>query len=302
MWPGCTLSPRFPRLCSDLYLDIPELLSGSESYANEKISFVCCIFVLISKNLIFQARKKLLQCRSYSESSDSSFEEICPITQQAINYDNLPKLGLPKLLKEAVLPGEVSGSLENKTEDLMVKQGEQETFHEHYVSYSQKASDIKCQAAELGIYTKAACSIAKDKTSNWKLDAKMTSIEQRSEVEAKSAKEALKKLDSRLVIIKEEASKLGIQPVLENISQTKDTTKRKSPAPIIIQSTPSMSDRSGLPNVAKVSPYFHDSKSRKFIEPVQRFGANIFGDLLQEDELDGIAGEDPPKTDEVSLF
>ncbi|XP_065053022.1 uncharacterized protein LOC135682178 [Rhopilema esculentum] len=243
-------------------------------------------------------RKKLLQCRSYSESSDSSFEESWPITQQAFNYDNLPKLGLPKLLKEAVLSGEVSGSLENKTEDLMGKQGEQETFHDHYVSYSQKASDIKCQAAELGIYTKAACSMAKDKTPNCKTDASMTSIEQRSEVEAKSAKEALKKLDSRLVIIKEEASKLGIKPISENITQTKDTTKRKSPAPIIIQSTPSMSDRSGLPNVAKVSPYFHDSKSRKFIEPLQRFGANIFGDLLQEDELDGMAGEDPLKTDE----
>ena len=226
-----------------------------------------------------------MSIRSQSTSSDSSLEDNEPIKSKGIDCDRLPSVGLPALLREG------KGSNEEITAD---KQ------EHHYISYSRKASDIKSHADIIGMYSKTEekCNreIAKEhenqgqKSKEQEENPSLIGLDPNKEVTECDAQGFLMK-DKR-GNANDEVNPADETGQLEDFPVSIASKSTKSHAPIVIQSLPLTSDRTNSANVAKVSPYFHDRSSRKFAEPVSKFGGGIFGSEWLGEQKNADASQD----------
>lgn len=225
----------------------------------------------------------------------------------------MPLVGLPALLKE---PLDTSKSAEQPC-DLESKESEQQhPQHGNYVSYSEKASDIKNHAAKLGMYTRGDGHGRKDPqhcTAETTVERESIQEEPITSVMINASHEV--NSDSFIGRLEDARTEAAPLEASEDDTETSSEAIRGSGThvsigckigqpftPVVIQSTPLTSDRGISPNVAKVSPYFHDGNSRIFAAPVQRFGGGIFG---SEDRIFGDAKveelDDASKEDEVTV-
>ena len=222
----------------------------------------------------------------------------------------MPLVALPALLKEPIEKSEI----DEKPNHEHQQQHLQQQQHGNYVSYSEKASHIKDDAAKLGMYTRRDDHGTKD----LKHCTAVTT----------AGREVLQEepIVSVMINTSHEENSDGLVGILESIRTepvtlegSEDDTEASSEAiqgtgtdiectlgqpftPVVIQSTPLTSDRGISTNVAKVSPYFHDGNSRIFAAPVQRFGGGIFGgesQIFGDAKLEDV--DDVSKDNEVDM-
>ena len=225
--------------------------------------------------------------RSSSDSSDSSFEDLEPAASQddRSNCYNVPLVALPALLKEPIEKSKIDEKPSHEHQQQHIQQQQ----HGNYVSYSEKASHIKDDAAKLGMYTRRDDHGTKNLQNCITVTTVGREVVQEEPMMSVTINANHEENSDSLVGMLE-----GIRTEPVTLEGSEDDTETSSEAiqgtgtntgcklgqpftPVVIQSTPLTSDRGISTNVAKVSPYFHDGNSRIFAAPVQRFGGGIFG-------------------------
>ena len=256
----------------------------------------------------------MLSARSHSSSSDSSLEESEPIRPKGIDYDSLPTVGLPALLRESKVKSDDAKTSEEEIVQQQQQQQQQKQQPHHYISYSS----IKSHTGINGMLSRPeegqrVCveknnremvSAKEHKRSNL-ATPKQDQISPLSDLSGKGVDETESQgLESNCLTgnINETIDSVDETESVEDFSENVACESRRSNASIVIQSSPLTSERNNSLNVAKVSPYFHDRSSRTFTEPVAKFGGGIFGDALLEDEngTDILSKEGRTYEDQVS--
>lgn len=256
--------------------------------------------------IVLYSQQSKLSSRSLSNSSDSSLEDVEPIKLKEIDYDNLPTVGLPAMLQEPW-----SGAAPNDTRVEENRSEQQREGKSQYVSYSQKASDIKSHSVIIGMYSKPC---EEDQTCSSK-DAFVSKESEEIPTSAMQYNRIRQDLEVKQDTVENEAMRLGLTPkdVIGSVNGDFNLGDNqgsfdscpvsiaykspKSRAPIVIQSQALTSERSNSPNIAKVSPYFHDRCSTRFTEPVSKFGGGIFGDAWVDDQSTRVNGQCPEMTE-----
>lgn len=238
---------------------------------------------------VFQYERKTPAIRSNSNSSDSSLEDIEPMRLKQIDYDSLPSIGLPALLRERETHAEAQkDAAQEAMQDQLKMNGGSE-----YMSYSRKASDIKSHSEIIGMYSQTD---ERSKTSAGNCYGQAASMKETELKGMQPKKAVLVDLESKHCLTENEvqprfitgstngdASLVNDRESFEDFPVSVASKSTKTHAPIISQTISLTSERSNSPNIAKVSPYFHDSNSRRFIEPVSKFAGGTFSNALQDD-------------------
>ena len=243
---------------------------------------------------------------SRSNSSDSSLEDCDPVRPTNIDYDSLPSVGLPALLRDPITSTE---GLKATEEDIVQQQ------QHNYLSYSSKALDIKRHAGVLGIYSEPE---ENPQSCEGNFSREALAAEKPESLGPDSAKQDVRpsgvNVDSNKMVdnhgrglvwkdsignVNEELSPVDETESVEDC--TVNSESGKSHTPVVIQSSPLTSERNNPLNVAKVYPYFHDGYSRKFMEPVAKFGDGIFIDAWMDDGDDSEMPSKEARKDEDSV-
>jgi len=254
--------------------------------------------------------KESMLAHSGNSSSDSSLEDSDPIIPTSIDYDSLPTVGLPALLREPITSTEGMIAFE---EDVVQQQ------QHNYLSYSSKASDIKRHAGVLGIYSKpednsqlhegnfSREALAAEKAENLSSDNAKQDV--RPSVGDVDSNKVVDDRDGRGLVwkdsignVNEELSPVDERESFEDCPVDVNSESEKSHTPVVIQSSPLTSERNNPLNIAKVYPYIHDGYSRKFMEPVGKFGGGIFVNAWMDDEnKSGIPNKDAGKGEDSRI-
>ena len=233
----------------------------------------------------------MLSARKLSSSSGSSLDESDIVRPTALDYDNIPSVGLPALLRQC----KRDTNEEEITEE--VEELVQQKQPHHYISYSSIKSDVGTN----GMYCKheKQFSVEELKTDvlvskgcrdlglgSTKHDGKLLSsgLDLKREVDDGEEKEL--ENDDLVRIGKGDFTATENAEMCVDFDVTVDNGMEKSNSPVVIQSVPMTLERNGSLNIAKVSPYFHDRSSRKFTEPVTKFGGGIFSGSWQDNQSD----------------
>ena len=234
----------------------------------------------------------MLSTRSYSNSSDSSLEESEPVRLKRIDYEHLPTVGLPALLRENKINTEDAITTEEET--VQQQQQQQQQQPHHYISYSS----IKSHSGTSGMQSRPEerrknsreMVSAKEHESSGFATQKQDQISPHSDLSDKGVDETENQgLKSKSLTgnVHENINLADETESVEDFAENVACEIRKSIAENqkVIQSSPLTSERNNFLNVAKVSPYFHDRSSRTYTEPATKFGGGIFSDVLPEDQI-----------------
>ena len=198
----------------------------------------------------------------------------------------MPLVALPALLKEPMEKHEIDKKPSHEHQQQHIQQQQ----HGNYVSYSEKATHIKDDAAKLGMYTSSDDHGAKDLKDCTAVTTIRRDVIQEEPITSVMVNASHEVMNSncfvgmlegiRTEVVTLEGSEDATETSNEEIQRTGTNigcTLEQPFTPVVIQSTPLTFDRGISTNVAKVSPYFHDGNSRIFAAPVQRFGGGVFG-------------------------